>query len=69
MEAFMKMNDFVLAFAEFQQIPMDVEKAKRFLAPEGMWNQLQLIKAALFQIDVSGFAPGEDLDFFQEGDR
>lgn len=64
----MKRRDFVRMFAEFQNISMDRETAEKLLAPGRMWDQLDFIKAALFQIDVSGFTPADDLDYFQ-GDR
>ena len=59
---------FLEMLGEFQNIRLDAQRIKQFLEPGQMFDQLQLIKSVVFQLDVTGFRPMEDLDFFK-GDK
>jgi hypothetical protein len=67
-EVHMDRKAFLMMLGEFQNIRLDMDKVGRIVEPGQMFDQLQFIKSVLFDLDVSGFKPKDDLDFFQ-GDK
>ena len=65
----MKKNDFVRMLGEFQNIKLDKDRVDQMTRPGELFEQLQLIKSALFQIDVTGTRPLEEIRFSREGEN
>ena len=64
----MKKKDFVRMLGEFQNVKLDKDRVDQMIRPGELFDQLQLIKDALFQIDVTGIRPLEEVTYFKEGE-
>ena len=65
----MEKTDFIRMMGAFQNIHLSEDQAAHMVEPGGMFDMLQMIKTGLFQVDVSGFKPLDELNFLDEGDK
>lgn len=53
----------LIKLGELQGLKLDPARAEIMTEPGGVWDMVQLIRSILFQADVDGFRPQDDLRF------
>ena len=54
-------KELLIKLGELQGVKIDQVRAKLMTEPGGVWDMVQLIRSRLFQADVDGFRPQDDL--------
>ena len=58
--------EFIKALTEYQGIKIPNPRMEKMAEPGGVMDIVQIIRAILFQAQVSGFKPQDDLQFKEE---
>lgn len=56
-------NKLLIKLGELQGLNIDPARAELMTEPGGVWDMVQLIRSLLFQVDVTGARPQDDLRF------
>ncbi len=59
----MDRKEFIITLGEQQGLRFSRERAERITEKGGVFDMVQLIRAILFQLNVTGFRPHDDLQF------
>jgi hypothetical protein len=63
----MDKKEFIIALEDQQGLKFSLERAERMAEKGGVLDMILLIRSILFQLDVTGFRPQDDLRFdFEE---
>ena len=56
-------KDLFIKLGELQGLKIDPDRAEFMTKPNGSWDMIQLIRSILFEVDVIGARPQDDLCF------
>jgi hypothetical protein len=62
-EIIMDKKELIAVLGELQGIKIDQDRTELLTEPSGVWDMVQLIRSILFQTDVTGARPQDDLHF------
>ena len=59
----MDKKELIISLGELQGLKIDPSRASNISEPGGAWDTVQFIRSLLFQVDVTGARPQDDLRF------
>jgi len=59
----MDKKELIISLGKLQGIEIDPSRASNMADPGGVWDLVQLIRSLLFQAEVNGARPQDDLRF------
>lgn len=62
----MDKKELLTALIELQGLKIGLDRAAQMTGPGGAWDMTQIIRSVLFQADVTGARPRDDLRFETE---
>ena len=62
-EIIMDKKELIISIGALQGLKIDPSRASNMSEPGGVWDMIQLIRSILFQVDVVGARPQDDLRF------
>lgn len=59
----MEKKAYLIMLGNLHGLKIDPDRAERLIKSGGAWDVVQILRSILFGTDVTGYRPGEDLNF------
>ena len=59
----MEKKEYLIMLGDLHGLKIDPDRAERLVKSGGPWDIVQILRTVLFRTDVTGYRPGDDLNF------
>ena len=59
----MEKKEYLIMLGDLHGLKIDPDRAERLVKSGGAWDVVQILRTVLFRTDVTGYRPGDDLEF------